>query len=155
MVAGALNKLLTNHTQYGSILQKVPVGLFVACLAISLVSCGGKGGTHMTPDQLLASIQQGSAPVIVDVRTQSEYDSGHVPGATHLPFHALWSRHAELKGQPEDPVVLYCEHGPRAWIGKLTLWTLGYTNLVYLDGHMSGWKQRGLPMEKPSSADKT
>ena len=104
----------------------------------------------MAPDQLLASIQQGSAPVIVDVRTQSEYNSGHVPGAKHLPFHTLWSRHAELKGQPEEPVVLYCEHGPRAWIGKLTLWTLGYTNLVYLDGHMSGWIQRGLPMEKAS-----
>ena len=40
----------------------------------------------MTQDQLLAGIKQGTAPVIVDVRTQGEYESGHVPGARHLPF---------------------------------------------------------------------
>ena len=104
----------------------------------------------MTQDQLLASIEKGTAPVIVDVRSKSEYESGHVPGALHLPFYALWTRHSEIKENPEDPVVLYCEHGPRAGIAKFALWTLGYTNLVYLDGHMSGWKERRLPMEKHS-----
>ena len=101
----------------------------------------------MTPDQLLKSIEKNTAPVIVDVRTESEYDSGHVPGAVHLPFYAMWSRHEEIHAKPEDPIVLYCEHGPRAWIGKFALWTGGYKNIVYLDGHMAGWNQQGLPME--------
>lgn len=100
----------------------------------------------MTPEQLLASIETRTAPVIVDVRSQSEYDSGHVPGAVHLPFYAILSRHEETSATPEDPIVVYCEHGPRAWIGKFALWTVGYQNIVYLDGHMSGWKQRGMPM---------
>lgn len=102
----------------------------------------------MTQDQLLTAIQKEAAPVIVDVRSQSEYESGHVPSALHLPFYAMWSRHEEIKAKPEDPVVLYCEHGPRAGIAKLALWTMGYINIVYLDGHMSSWKQRGLPTEK-------
>lgn len=102
----------------------------------------------MTQDQLVAFIENGTAPMIVDVRSRREYESGHVPGALHLPFYAMWSRHSEIKGRPEHPVVLYCEHGPRASIAKFALWTLGYKNLVYLDGHMSGWKQRGLPLEK-------
>jgi len=101
----------------------------------------------MTPDQLLRSIGNHTAPVIVDVRTKGEYESGHVPGAVHLPFYAMWSRHEEIKAKPEDPIVLYCEHGPRAWIGKFALWTIGYKNTVYLDGHMSDWKQQGLPIE--------
>jgi len=104
----------------------------------------------MTQDQLLTAIQKNPAPVIVDVRSQSEYESGHVPGAMHLPFYAMWSRHAEMKAKPENPIVLYCEHGPRAGIAKFALWTMGYTNIVYLDGHMSDWKERGLPMEKLS-----
>lgn len=104
----------------------------------------------MTPDQLLAAIKQGTAPVIVDVRTQSEYESGHVPGARHLPFHAMWSRYDEIKAKVDDPIVVYCEHGPRAWIGKFALWTVGFKNVGYLDGHMSGWKQRAMPMEKPA-----
>lgn len=102
----------------------------------------------MAQDRLLASIEKGTAPVIVDVRSQSEYESGHVPGAMHLPFYAMWTRHTEIKGNHEDPVVLYCEHGPRAGIAKFALWTLGYTHLVYLEGHMSGWKQQGLPIKK-------
>ncbi len=113
---------------------------------VLLVSCSEKGLSDMTSEQLLTSIETHSAPVIVDVRSQSEYDSGHVPGAVHLPFYAIWSRHEEVKATPEVPIVLYCEHGPRAWIGKFALWTMGYKNIVYLDGHMSGWKQRGLPM---------
>ena len=119
-------------------------------LSVFLSSCAGEGINHMTQDQLLASIEKSTAPVIVDVRSQSEYQSGHVPGALHLPFYSLWSRHAEMKAKPEDPVVMYCEHGPRAGIAKFALWTLGYTNLVYLEDHMSGWKERGFPMEKTS-----
>jgi rhodanese-related sulfurtransferase len=114
----------------------------------SPATLSGKGICVMTQDQLLTSINKGTAPVIVDVRSGWEYESGHVPGARHLPFYAIWSRHAEIKGKPDDAVVLYCEHGPRAWIGKLALRSLGYQKVEYLDGHMSGWKQRGLPMEK-------
>ncbi len=105
----------------------------------------------MTPDQLLRSVENHTTPVIVDVRSQSEYESGHVPDAQHLPFYAMWSRHEEIQVRPDDPIILYCEHGPRAWIGKFALWTLGYSNVAYLDGHMSGWKQQGLPVEASSA----
>ena len=104
----------------------------------------------MTPNHLLNEINNRTAPVIVDVRSASEYQSGHVPGAIHLPFYSLWSRHSEIKGTPKDTIILYCEHGPRAGIAKFALWTMGYTNLAYLEGHMSGWKQQGLPLEKES-----
>ncbi len=105
----------------------------------------------MTQDQLLAAIDQRTPPTIVDVRSQSEYESGHVPGAVHLPFYAMWSRHTEMKAKPENPIVLYCEHGPRAGIAKFALWTMGYKKIVYLDGHMYGWKERGFPLEAPKN----
>jgi prepilin-type processing-associated H-X9-DG protein len=127
--------------------QKFTIILFLASL---LVSCAGEGTHHMTQDQLLTAIQKEAAPVIVDVRSQNEYESGHVPSALHLPFYAMWSRHAEMKAKFEDPIILYCEHGPRAGIAKFALWTLGYTNIAYLDGHMSAWKQGDLPLEKNS-----
>ncbi len=101
----------------------------------------------MTQDQLLIEINNRTAPAIVDVRSDSEYQSGHVPEALHLPFYSLWSRHAEIKRKTDDPIILYCEHGPRAGIAKFALWMLGYTKLVYLEGHMSGWKERERPIE--------
>jgi len=127
-----------------------PLFLIILILVSVTLSCAGKGTSHMTQDQLLAAIDQGTAPMIVDVRSQSEYESGHVPSAQHLPFYAMWSHHDEMEAKPEDPIVLYCEHGPRAWIGKFALWTVGYKNVVYLEDHMSGWKEQGLPTVKIS-----
>ena len=137
------------HTKQWSPSGRVIKQYFVIILLFSSlgISCAGEGISTMTQDQLLTAITQGTAPVIVDVRTQGEYESGHVPGARHLPFYAMWSRYEEIDANSDDPIVVYCEHGPRAWIGKFALWTVGYTNVTYLDGHMSDWKQRGLPME--------
>lgn len=94
----------------------------------------------------MASIEDGTAPAIVDVRTGGEYESGHVPGAIHIPFYSVWLRDHEIGADKDDPVVVYCAHGPRAGAAKFALWTKGYERVVYLDGHMSAWKDRGLPV---------
>lgn len=60
----------------------------------------------MTQDQLLRENQNKTGPVIVDVRSDSEYQPGHAPRALHLPFYSLWSRHSEIKSQVEDHTVL-------------------------------------------------
>ena len=122
--------------------------LLILIVSSPLLSCAGNASTHMTQNQLLSAIEKKTAPVIVDVRSEREYQSGHVPGAIHLPFYAIWSRHSEIKRTADEPIILYCEHGPRAGIAKFAFWTLGYSNLVYLDGHMSSWKEQKLPMGK-------
>ncbi len=125
--------------------KNFPLILFASSL---LLSCAENELSHMTQIQLLSAIEKNAAPTIVDVRSESEYQTGHVPGALHLPFYAIWTRHAEIKRKTDDPIILYCEHGPRAGIAKFAFWTLGYTNLAYLEGHMAGWKERELPMRK-------
>ena len=103
--------------------------------------------THISPDELLAEMQSGSAPLIVDVRSQSEYTAAHVPGAIHIPFYAAYARRSEIPSSADAPVIVYCEHGPRAGVAKLLLRAAGFEHVVYLEGHMSGWKRRGLPVE--------
>ncbi len=90
--------------------------------------------------------------MIVDVRTRGEYDAGHVPDAIHIPFYALLAGGDGLPASREQTVVVYCEHGPRAGVAKLALWLRGYEDVRYLDGHMSGWKARGLPVQTAVSA---
>ena len=123
-------------------------------LAALMLLAAGMGGCasastpdRMTPDALLASIGAGTAPLIVDVRTRREYEAGHVPGAIHVPFYTLLVRQDDIPGPRERPVVVYCEHGPRAGVARLALRLTGFTDVRYLDGHMSGWKERGLPKE--------
>ena len=100
-------------------------------------------------EELLARIQAGTPPPIVDVRSQAEYDEAHVPGAVHIPFYALLSDRDRLPAPAggAGPVVLYCEHGPRAGIARAQLWLAGLKPVAFLEGHMSAWKREGLPVE--------
>ena len=103
--------------------------------------------THISPDELLAEIRNGTAPPIIDVRTDGEYAAGHVPGAIHIPFYAVYARRAEIPPTALERVIVYCEHGPRAGMAKLQLRAAGFDQVLYLEGHMSVWKHRGLPMQ--------
>jgi len=102
----------------------------------------------MQQDELLAQINKGHAPIIVDVRSTYEYQSGHVPGAVHIPFWTAFTTD-KLDGYDKNSVVvLYCAHGPRAGVVKLALSMSGFENINYLAGHMTAWNKAGLPVEK-------
>lgn len=126
-------------------------GTVVAVLLLGAVAAGGCASgampDRMTPEALLAAIDAGTAPVIVDVRTRREYEAGHVPGALHVPFYTLLVRQDDIPGTRERPVVVYCEHGPRAGVARLALRLTGFTDVRYLAGHMAGWKELGLRRE--------
>ena len=102
----------------------------------------------------MRQIIAGTAPVIVDVRSAAEYGDGHVPGAIHLPFWQVgrslsreggqWQKLASMR---ELPVVVYCGHGPRAYIAGAALRRCGFNNVAYLTGHMKKWKELNLPVE--------
>ena len=98
--------------------------------------------------ELHALIESGKAPAIVDVRFGVEFLAGHVPGAVHLPFWLAFARACRLDIPRDKPVVVYCAHGPRAAMGKLAMKLAGFTQLQYLEGHMSGCIRAGLPVEK-------
>jgi rhodanese-related sulfurtransferase len=127
-------------------------------VALTLLAVGTGGCAsasrpdRVTPEALLAAIESGTAPVIVDVRTRGEYEAGHVPGAIHVPFYTLLVRQDDIPGPRDRPVVVYCAHGPRAGVARFALRLTGFTDVRYLDGHMSGWKARGLPKEPAEPA---
>jgi rhodanese-related sulfurtransferase len=103
----------------------------------------------MQANELLQRIQSNTAPVVVDVRFKSEFDSGHVPGAINTPFFAPET--VKLPKDKSTELVIYCGHGQRAWIAKFLLGLHGYGNMELLDGHMKHWKKAGLPLEDSSS----
>lgn len=129
------------------------VYLFPVLLLIFLSACGGNGKTHIRQAELMQLIESGNAPVIIDVRSDSEYAASHVPGAIHIPFWSAFSTDQLDDLTQEELLVLYCEHGPRAGIAKFAFSMDGFDNLVYLEGHMSGWKQAGLPVDTEKAED--
>lgn len=103
----------------------------------------------MTPTELLALIESGRAPAILDVRSAREYKRGHVPGAVHISF---WKVGAQIDdvfpSARNDQIIVYCGHGPRAWRAGSVLRRHGFTNVTYMKGHMHGWRKAGLREEQ-------
>ena len=101
---------------------------------------------EIEPDALMKQIAEGTAPVIVDVRSKKEFDEGHVPGARHLPFWKAGRESRSIVSARELPVVVYCGHGPRAYIAGAALKRRGFRNILYLAGHMKKWRAMKLPI---------
>ncbi len=82
-------------------------------------------------------------PFVLDVRTESEWDSGHVEGASHIHGGKLQERMSEV---PRDrPVAVVCGSGYRASIASSFLKREGYEDVTNVLGGMSAWKAAGLP----------
>lgn len=122
-------------------------------LAFALLPMGC--AERIARQELLARIEAGAAPTIVDVRSHSEYRRSHVPGALHVPFYAMLGGVDTLpSGASEDePIVVYCEHGPRAGIARAQLWLASDRPVRFLEGHMTAWKGDGLPVESAETTE--
>ena len=105
----------------------------------------------MTPRALSEAIDRGTAPAILDVRTPAEYAAGHVRGATNIPFNEVGRRARELDSLRERPLIVYCGHGPRAWMAGVVLRRHGFRHVSFLRGHMAGWRSARLPEETGQS----
>ena len=108
-----------------------------------------------TTPEVEAAVAAGT-PTVVDVRTTSEFDSGHIPGAIHLPWDAVLEdgsyRSPEavagvLADLPEGPLVLSCSRGIRAGHAFFTLELMGRTGLSDYVASWEGWSAAGLPVE--------
>jgi rhodanese-related sulfurtransferase len=102
----------------------------------------------ISPAALLDLIDRGEGPAVLDVRSPGEYASGHVPGATNLPFTTVLTGSDAVPSRPAETLVVYCGHGPRAWLAGQVLRWRGYTRVIYLRGHMSAWRRTGLREER-------
>ena len=84
--------------------------------------------------------------IILDVREQSEFDGGHIPGAVLLPVGTITGETAANVIPEKDSVVLvYCRSGNRSKTASQTLAELGYTQ-VYEFGGINTWPYE---IEKP------
>jgi rhodanese-related sulfurtransferase len=79
--------------------------------------------------------------VVLDVRTRAEFDDDHVPDAINIPFTEIGTRAGEIPSKGRDELVVYCGHGPRAWIAVMRLRRLGFRRIVLLRGHWTAWKR--------------
>ncbi len=72
--------------------------------------------------------------VILDVRTQEEYDEGHIPGAIVIPLAEIEDRAEEELTDKDQLILVYCRSGRRSKMAAEALVQLGYTNIKEFGG---------------------
>ena len=75
-----------------------------------------------------------SGYVIIDARTQEEYDSGHIEGAILVPEYEIADRAEKELPDKSQLILVYCRSGRRSKIASQALADLGYTNVKEFGG---------------------
>lgn len=87
---------------------------------------------YTKPDELETLIRSDGTHYLIDVRTEEEYESGHIPTAINIPFDVIADN---LPTEDRDSlIVLYCRTGNRSGAAERTLRSLGFTNVVNFGG---------------------
>jgi len=95
-------------------------------------------------DQLRA----GTNVVILDVRTPAEYAEEHLPGSILLNYRAPDFAEKVAKLDKSKAYLVHCAGGGRSARACTKMETLGFTNLVNLEGGLGAWKEAGKPVAK-------
>lgn len=82
---------------------------------------------------------------LIDVREESEWARGHLPGALHLGKGIIERDIEQAIPDRATPLVLYCGGGFRSALAADNLQKMGYTNIVSMDGGWRGWTEAGYP----------
>jgi rhodanese-related sulfurtransferase len=114
--------------------------LIVALLAFIgyLVYYANSSPLLISAEEAKAKINQGEFDVIVDVRTQFEYDLGHYPHSVHIPVNEIKKNARKEIKNPDARILVYCNTGQRSRLAAEILMSLGYKNVRYISGTFKG-----------------
>ena len=112
-----------------------------ALLATLLAACGVSSKIsyrQITADEAAQMMQEETGFVLLDVRTQEEYASGHIPGAICIPNETIGSEEIPELPDKDQLILVYCRSGNRSKQASQKLAEQGYTNVVEFGG-INGW----------------
>ena len=125
------------------------IAVLGTCFALFLPACerAPGSGASITGAEIVQRIREGTAPLILDVRSAEEFQGGHIFGAVNIPHDQLSERLAELEISESEQVVVHCQSSRRAAFAENVLSETGHTRVRDLEGHWKGWREAGLPTE--------
>ncbi len=113
--------------------------LFLAVML--LTACGqdtekdqGAVYVNITAEEAKQIMDSEDGYIILDVRTQEEYDQGRIPGAILIPDTEIEARAEEVLTDKDQLILVYCRSGRRSKIAAEALVELGYTNIKEFGG---------------------
>ena len=112
--------------------------LLTLALPFGCVGCVSDGGSatyeQISGAEAKALMDSESGYIIIDARTQEEYDEGHIPGAILIPEYEIADRAEKELPDKNQLILVYCRSGRRSKIAAEELVKLGYTNVKEFGG---------------------
>ena len=113
--------------------------LFAAAALLLLAGCGAAeqpASTYrqITQEEAAKMMQEQSGYILLDVRTQAEFEQAHIPGAVCIPNETIGTDEIPALPDKNQLILVYCRSGNRSKQAAEKLAQLGYTNIVEFGG---------------------
>ena len=115
--------------------------VFLLLAVMMLTACGqdkendqGAAYVNITAEEAKQIMDSEEGYIILDVRTQEEYDQGHIPGAIVISHEEIAEKAEEVLTDKDQLILVYCRSGRRSKIAAEALVELGYTNIKEFGG---------------------
>ena len=115
--------------------------VFLLLAVMMLAACGqdkekdqGAVYVNITAEEAKRIMDSEEGYIILDVRTQEEYDQGHIPGAIVISHEEIAEKAEDVLPDKNQLILVYCRSGRRSKIAAEALVELGYTNIKEFGG---------------------
>ena len=115
--------------------------VFLLLAVMMLTACGqdkennqGAVYVNITAEEAKQIMDSEEGYIILDVRTQEEYDQGHIPGAIVISHEEIAEKAEDVLTDKDQLILVYCRSGRRSKIAAEALAELGYTNIKEFGG---------------------
>ena len=115
--------------------------IFLLLAVMLLTACGqdkekdqGAVYVNITAEEAKQIMDSQEGYIILDVRTQEEYDQGHIPGAIQIPHEEIPEKAEDVLTDKDQLILVYCRSGRRSKLAAEAFVELGYTNIKEFGG---------------------
>ena len=126
----------------------LPATVIIMLAALIFTGCGSsaddktagdkKTYRQVSPEEAAAMMEEESDYIILDVRTQEEYETAHIPGAICIPNETIGTEDIPELPDKAQLILVYCRSGNRSKQASEKLAKQGYTNIVEFGG-INSW----------------
>ena len=115
-------------------MRKQTFALLLA-LVLLLTACAQAASyEQITQEEAKQILDTTNGYILLDTRTQEEYDQSHIPGALLIPHTEIAQRAADELPDKDQVILVYCRSGNRSKQASEALAELGYTNVKEFGG---------------------
>ncbi len=125
-------------------MKNLPKIALVLLVVIILIACSNKAKQEeykiLPANEIGILLNEQPWITLVDVRTYAEYEKGYIEKAINLPLDTLESSAKKHLPDKEQTIIVYCKTGKRSQVAVSDLISLGYTDIIELEGGLDSWK---------------